>query len=188
MKKLPLIGFAGKAGVGKDTAGAYLDSVHGFNRYAFASPIKRMLEALGFDEADYTDHATKEAVIPAFGCSYRHLAQTLGTEWGRTIHPEFWLQMAKLRYARVNRAGESYGMAITDVRFENEADWIRSEGGVVVHIAGRETTVEGAAAQHASEAGVKVDYLRDYFVRNTGDLAYLHVQLDTIVRQETFNG
>lgn len=188
MNKLPLIGITGKAGVGKDTAGAHLAQAHGFDRYAFASPIKRMLGVLGLCEEHFSDHATKEAVIPAFGCSYRHLAQTLGTEWGRSIHPHFWLQMAKLRYYGLDRSGDAYGLVITDVRFENEAEWIREEGGRVVHITGRETTVEGAAAEHVSEAGIKVDYLRDYFVRNTGDLQHLYRQLDTIVRQETFNG
>lgn len=183
-KKLPLIGFAGKAGVGKDTAAAYLTAQYGFDRYAFASPIKRMLAVLGLPEEAFADHAAKEAIIPAYGRSYRHMAQTLGTEWGRSVHPDFWLLQAQMRYASLQRQDDSYGFAISDVRFENEAEWIRSEGGRVVHITGRETTVSGDAAKHVSESGVKMDYLRDCFVRNTGDIAYLGLQLDTIVRQE----
>lgn len=188
MNKLPLIGITGKAGVGKDTAGAYLAQAHGFDRYAFASPIKRMLGVLGLCEEHFSDHAAKEAVIPAFGCSYRHLAQTLGTEWGRSIHPHFWLQMAKLRYYGLDRSGEAYGLVITDVRFENEAEWIREEGGVVVHIVGRETTVSGDAAKHVSENGVLFHPDVDALVGNQGTLADLYRSLDTLVRQETFNG
>ncbi|WP_454735439.1 deoxynucleotide monophosphate kinase family protein [Cupriavidus necator] len=188
MNKLPLIGITGKAGVGKDTAGAYLDMAHGFSRYAFAKPIKDMLGSLGLHEEFFSDREVKEAVIPAYGCSYRHLAQTLGTEWGRSIHPEFWLQLAKLRYATVNRSGESYGMVVTDVRFENEAQWIREEGGVVVHIHGRETTVEGAAAKHVSENGVSFHSDTDVLISNEGSLPELYRKLDAILRRETFNG
>lgn len=153
MSKIPLIGFTGKAGVGKDTAAAHVREHYGFKHYAFAWPIKAMLEAMGLPEKDYLDRASKEAVIPAYGVSYRVLAQTLGTEWGRARHPDFWLITAQLHHAAAEAAGYP-GIVISDVRFENEAAWIRSVGGVVVHIEGRATTLEGTTAQHASEAGI----------------------------------
>ena len=49
-----LIGFAGQAGVGKDTAGNYF-KLRGWKQYSFARPLKEMvakmygLPAVGFD-------------------------------------------------------------------------------------------------------------------------------------------
>ncbi len=183
MKKLPLIGFTGKAGVGKDTAASRLVHAHGYERYAFASPIKSMLGVLGFPEHLFTDHVTKEAVIQDLGCSYRKLAQTLGTDWGRSIHPEFWLIQAKRVYARVCRDEHAAGFVISDVRFENEAEWIRSEGGTVIHIMGRETTVDGTAAQHVSEGGVLFHPDKDVLVGNSGTIGDLFKSIDATLQE-----
>ena len=59
--------------------------------------------------------------------------QTLGTEWGRElVHPHLWILLANERLKVLRGAG--IGMLISDVRFQNEADWIRSEGGIVLEI------------------------------------------------------
>lgn len=181
--KIQLIGITGKAGVGKDTAAAHLVEHHGYERYAFAAPIKRMLGVLGFPEHLFADHVTKEAVIQDLGCSYRKLAQTLGTEWGRTIHPEFWLIQAKRAYARACREGHVAGFVISDVRFENEAEWIRSEGGTVIHLFGRDTTVDGDAAKHVSEGGVMLHPNRDGLLNNSGSVADLHHALSAALSE-----
>lgn len=145
-----LIGFTGPAGVGKDEAARRLNLLlpH-YDTYAFAKPIKAALAALGFQEP--TTREEKESVIPDLGSSYRRLAQTLGTEWGRNcIRSDFWLWQAQ------QRAAKQPNLLITDVRFENEAAWIREVGGLMVHVYGRETTVARQEAQHASEAGVTI--------------------------------
>lgn len=181
--KIPLIGITGKAGVGKDTAASRLVRQHGYEQYAFASPIKRMLGVLGFPEHLFTDHVTKEAIIQDLGCSYRKLAQTLGTEWGRTIHPEFWLIQAKRAYGRACREEHAAGFVISDVRFENEAEWIRSEGGTVIHIYGRETTVDGTAAQHVSEGGVMFHPSQDIVISNAGAIGDLFKLIDVTLQE-----
>jgi len=107
-----------------------------------------MLVPLGIDMNDPYWQARKEQVIPALGVSPRRLMQTLGTEWGRQlINPDLWLILAKqllLNYGP--------GMVIADVRFENEAAWVREQGGRVIHIERPDNvTVEA----HASEAGIE---------------------------------
>lgn len=145
-----LIGFTGPAGVGKDEAARQLGLALGnYSRYAFAKPIKDALAAMGFPEP--ATRAEKEAIIPNLGVSWRHMAQTLGTEWGRnSVRPDLWLWLAKEQYA------EHRNLMVTDVRFENEAAWVREVGGLMVHVYGRETTVARQEAQHASEAGVTI--------------------------------
>ena len=86
-----LIGFTGRAGSGKDTAGQVLVRQLGFKRYAFADPIKKALNAMfGWHMGMWENRDWKEGDLPGMCYSPRLLAQTMGTEWGRSIDPEFW--------------------------------------------------------------------------------------------------
>lgn len=157
---MEIIGFAGPAGCGKDTAGAVLITQHGYTRVSFAAPLKRALEAMGFPTPETADE--KEAVIPWLGKSWRVLAQTLGTEWGReSIHPDLWVTLA-LRELKPNGK-----YVFTDVRFENEARLIREFGGRVIHIKGRAHSMSDDTAIHASETGLGI--MSGDFVLNNCD-------------------
>jgi hypothetical protein len=167
-----LIGFAGPAGCGKDTAGRFLIEEYGFEHVSFAAPLKRALEAMGFPTPQTQDE--KEAVIPWLGASWRHLAQTLGTEWGRSlIHPDLWVMLA----LRGLEDTERY--VFTDVRFENEAAQIRRCGGLVVHIRGRAHAMTEESAKHASEQGLSI-YASDYVLSNSGSLKHLQEQVSDL--------
>lgn len=144
-----LIGFTGPAGSGKDTCGAYLVQMHGFARLSFAEPIYKALQVMGFRWP--TTQAEKEEVIPELGVTWRHLAQTLGTEWGREkVHQDMWTIVAKRRIESVPSAR----FAITDVRFDNEAAMIRDLGGLVIHLQGRRAGTGNDA--HKSERPLAV--------------------------------
>jgi hypothetical protein len=132
-----LIGLTGTAGSGKDTVRRMLEEHHGFAGFAFADPIRAMLGPLlahaGAGHEWMYDRDRKEQTIPALGTSYRHLAQTLGTEWGRSIEPEFWLRIASARLDAMQDHGHRH-FVISDVRFLNEAAWIKLLGGEVWRI------------------------------------------------------
>lgn len=132
-----IIGLTGLAGSGKDTVRTYLEDHQAFTGLAFADPIRAMLSTLfqqvGASDNWMTDRLLKEGTIPALGTSYRHLAQTLGTEWGRAVAFDFWLRIAKARVATMLDAGVKR-VVISDVRFFNEADWIHSIGGQIWRI------------------------------------------------------
>lgn len=157
-----LIALAGKARAGKDTVGRYIAQEYGFEHYYFAKPLKDMLGAMGFPEGQFQTTEQKEAVIAELGRSYRYLAQTLGTEWGREkVHPELWVRLAARRWMEVQDESAlsscgPQGLVITDCRFENEAAWVRAAGGVVVHVQskGELAGMSAQARAHASEAGV----------------------------------
>lgn len=172
-----LIGLAGKAGTGKDTAADHLCEAHGFVRYAFADPIRAGLQAmLGLTDEELHDRTHKEVALEPFGVSPRRMMQTLGTEWGRhCIHPDLWLLVAGLNVDELIAEGRS-GIVITDVRFDNEADWIRARGGTVLHI-----LRPGAdpVATHTSEAGVRISD-EDAIINNVGSIQFLHDCLDDI--------
>lgn len=169
-----LIGIAGKAGSGKDTAGAHLVDRHGFDQYAFADPIRAMLGSLGaFPASDLVDRDTKEVVIGWLGKSPRQMAQTLGTEWGRElVHPQLWVLMAQRRWEAAQAAGED--LVITDVRFENEVLWVKAQGGQVIAL---ERSGAAAVSAHASEQ-FDISAVADVVISNNGTIDELKSGVD----------
>lgn len=176
---MKVIGLTGRAGSGKDTVRAFLEERHAFAGLAFADPIRAMLSALfqqvGASDDWMTDRLLKEGTIPALGTSYRHLAQTLGTEWGRTISGDFWLRIAQARVAVMREAGVKC-LVVSDVRFINEADWIHGMGGKVWLIDRPEVE---AVRLHTSEL---IGQIRpDRIIVNDGTVDDLHAFVDAVL-------
>ena len=177
MTPCPIIGIAGRARAGKSTA-AELLLRFGAGRYlySFADPIRAMLRAgLGIDLDNPYWQMRKEDPMPEFGGhSPRALMQTLGTEWGRDcVSSGLWLTLAG---RALQQRGP--GMVIADVRFENEARWVRLQGGAVLHI---ERGAAPSVRTHASEAGVqRLD--GDMHVFNESTIDSLHVRLAAMFR------
>ena len=156
-----LIGLCGAAGCGKDTL-AYEMVIHdAYEQYRFADPIKNMLRQFHIHDDVWEDHERKEKDIPWLGRSPRYLAQTLGTEWGRNlVNPDIWLLLAKGRWHHINAEGKGR-MVISDVRFENEAKWIRDAGGLVIKIH-RGARHQPDNQDHISESGIPIKYIDDH--------------------------
>lgn len=171
-----LIGLTGLAGSGKDTVRAMLEQ-RGFCGLAFADPIRNMIRDLfnsnGISNEYMDDRALKEVAIPGLGVSYRHLAQTLGTEWGRhAVGADFWLRIAETYMADITtQTFEPPLFVLSDVRFQNEAAWVRERGGVIWRV---ERPGIPAVRDHASEANVAL-IRADAVVHNAGSLELLEV-------------
>lgn len=129
---MKLIGIAGRAGHGKDTIRDMICGFTGAHGMAFADPMRDMIRpllAMAGAEQYMTDRALKEAPIPGLGVSYRQMMQRLGTEWGRGLDEALWVGVAGRRIDMLR--GVAPMVVISDVRFQNEADWIRARGGQV---------------------------------------------------------
>lgn len=173
-----LIGFTGLAGSGKTTAANILRDLLSNEKRArlvvvksFAGPLKDCLLTL-FDfeyEQLYTMEG-KETIDERYGVTPRLIMQRFGTEFIRTTVPNLW---EILMEENIVRCGDSEtGIIIDDVRFEPEADLIRSMGGRVVHIKGR----GGIDSDHESEAGLKIKD-QDFTINNKGDMDLLRLNL-----------
>jgi hypothetical protein len=181
--RLPdLIGLAGKAGAGKDTAAHYLEQQHGYCIVSFAAPIRAMLMGLlghvGQHSGWITERELKEKPIPGIGRSYRELAQSLGTEWGRRVLGEaFWTDVLAGHCAA--RRGARF--VVTDVRFPNELQLIRAHGGTVWQLVRHHLRPVRA---HESETALDEED-PDAILFNTGTVDQLHERIEALLVDRT---
>lgn len=139
------IGIAGPKRSGKDTtAGILRQSLAEFDQdllvgqASFADTIYDMLSVLiGQDIVERLRHSDDKdtEIIEPFGVTLRHLADTLGTEWGRDlVHPNVWVMALGHRATReAAKHNEPAVILVPDVRFPNEAQLIR-DNGFLLHI------------------------------------------------------
>jgi len=147
--RIPVIGLSGPRRSGKDTIRRFIIAAQGGYGYSFADPLRAMLWAgFGIDMNDPYWEANKEVPIPALGVSPRDMMRTLGTEWGRQmVNEDVWLILAKDKLL-----SQGSGMVIADVRFENEAAWVRDIGGRIIHVSRPGAPTDVA---HASDTPIK---------------------------------
>lgn len=175
-----LVGITGRAGSGKDTVGDILREKYTFATVALARPIQKIVcNLLGYGPEKWADREWREAENELYGCSPRRMAQTLGTEWGRNaIKPTLWLDLALH-----SLSDEDFEfVAFTDVRFANEANYIRQAGGHVIHV--HRADLDAAPTvhrSHASEQGVGTPATQDFHVNNFGTFEQLEEQVSQVV-------
>ncbi|AKU43579.1 nucleoside hydrolase [Caulobacter phage Seuss] len=155
MTKVQFIGLAGRKRSGKNTA-AEAGRAAGWLEMSFATPIKLMIgtllayQGVGEEVIQRMLHGDlKEQPTRFLGDkSPRQAMQLLGTEWGRDLmHPNLWANIL------VNAAwAEDFEtVVVTDVRFPNEVDILRENGGSIFRI---ERPGLPKDDTHASEAGI----------------------------------
>lgn len=168
MRTGKLIGIAGFKGSGKTTLADALVQHHGWHHDSFAAPIRKfMCDLFDIDLLDLD--AMKEAPQRALGGrTPRQVMQLLGTEWMRDYcGQDVWLNALWARVAPIIGAGDN--VVVSDVRFENEAEFIRRRGGVVVWL---ERQGSRNADEHVSERGLP-PHLVDHMIENDRDLEHL---------------
>ena len=159
MSQYKVIGIAGPAGCGKDTAADHILErlPFGYVKKSFAEPIKDMAASLGLSH-DQLYGNLKDTVDERYSVTPRRILQTLGTEWGREqIHPNVWV---RAMWVKLDQLEDGAGFVIPDVRFVNEANFVR-QNGKLIHIVGRSKGVE----DHISENGVEI-LPEDIVIRN----------------------
>jgi len=169
-----IIGLCGHARSGKNTVARIICELRPNTReLALAAPIKEFCKQVFGWTDEHVGGDLKEVPDPDWGVVPRVAQQTLGTEWGRTLHEDVWLRLglrraqALLDEVRIvpkfpdDPAASSSVIqtcdmvVITDIRFVNEARAINALGGQVWRVNPGQRlarSLSGAAAAHASEA------------------------------------
>jgi hypothetical protein len=150
----------------------------GYRRVAFADPLREM--ALAVDPILFTSSATEDSVyrlsdlVGSLGWDkakqhpeVRRTLMRLGTEAVRgVLGQDVWVETAD------RRIGPDERIVFTDIRFDNEATYVRRNGGMVVRIV--RPGKDGDA--HASEQGIS-GHLVDAEIVNCRSVEELHSAL-----------
>lgn len=167
-----VIGLTGLAGSGKSTAARYMAKHYGFEVWSFAANLKKACQII-FDLSDSQLHSRvgKELVDPRWGLSPREIFQKFGTEVGREFMQGLWIKSLE---CSLERSGGNR-IVIDDLRFLDEADFVKSLGGKVVGIR-RDVDL----MDHESEKSVVKNWqeMIDLELNNNDDLSYLQLRID----------
>lgn len=154
-----LIGLSGQSGAGKDTVADLLKTKRSFIKLSLADPLKRVCSDVfkfthdqlwGPSESRNTPderYPTKDGFLTP-----RVALQTLGTEWGRNLYEDVWIDYGIRNALKIINeeiwtytpelglspkaifAEKPEGVVIPDVRFKNEMVKIRQAGGYLVRV------------------------------------------------------
>lgn len=177
--QIKLVAISGLARCGKDTLAKALVGQFGYRKYSFAEPLYKMLNTLPYLEhlGSHMETAEKEAEIAFYGKSPRRLLQTLGTEWGRNfVHPDIWIRIMEDKLQNKFDITRHSSYVISDLRFPNEAEWVRKIGGLVVRV---HRNHEVNVAKHVSEEGFPM-LPQDIRISNDGTIEQLCQQAPRI--------
>jgi len=136
-----IIGLVGFISSGKGTCADYLVREHGFVKESFANSVKDSVSIIfGWDrqllegDTDYS-RGWRERADPwwsnRFGYEFspRSALQLMGTEAGRDVFDKnIWV------YSMFRRMDHSKNYVIADVRFPNEIQKIKEDGGMIIRV------------------------------------------------------
>lgn len=164
--KLRVIGFCGLAGSGKDEAANALPRLidtegRGWYRMAFADKIKYIAEV----EFGWNRKKDKAG---------RALLQDIGM-LGRKYNPDIWIGVIRESIPRAHHCAIQR-LAITDVRFPNEAEFIQQElGGQIIRVIRPGQTMEKFHSHVSENEQWKIQ--ADIIIVNDGTIEQLHAKV-----------
>jgi hypothetical protein len=163
------IGLSGKKESGKTTVTRTIQEARPwFEERTFAGPLKEIVKiAFNWEDKNLIDGPDKETVDPRWGFAPRFPLQHMGTEYFRNTYDKwFWIKNLKHRLEKDNPTD----LIISDVRFPEEIEFIRSSGGQVWRI---DRPGHVNKDQHASETALDNRTDWDYLIVNDGSLEEL---------------
>ena len=194
-----LVGLIGNAGSGKNSFAEEFH-YHKFTEYSFAHALKQTCEALfGFSDFHFTSRDYKDSDHPYWKISPRQALQFVGTELVRErmnrLLPElgenFWIHRLELQLMLDHKSRGDVRAVVTDCRFQNEVDWILSQGGTIIHLTRPEAGGNVGIPDHKSEllaANFRTHYPESdkiLYVDNVGTLDELKIKANIIAAKLT---
>jgi len=180
--RVRILGLSGWARSGKDSVAQYLVDKAEYVKMSFAQPMKDALVTLDPSIDVHGQRMSLRTAVRMMGWDYlksasteiRPLLQRFGTEVGREMFGEdFWVEYA------MKHIPDGSKVVFADVRFPNEANFIRKLGGQIWRV---ERDGYGPANDHASEHALnKYDF--DQRIYNDRDLDYLWEKVGEIYHE-----
>ena len=168
-----LVGICGALGSGKSTVAEIMQQRADFERLRMAAPLKAMVKALGLTDEQVDGNRKEEPSWLLGGKTPRWAQQSIGTEWGRNlIDQDLWVRAVE-NMIQSDYAGNR--VVIDDIRFPNEVDMIRRNGGWVLKVRAPQAEDE-VDMTHASEKHWP-SFEHDCEIDNMGGLVVLRSQV-----------
>lgn len=181
------VGLTGKMGAGKDHFYKEMKkwAKETFQRVSLADLLRREVEAaliVGSDTWELPVLWSKP-----YSDDIRRLLQWWGTDLRRNQDPDYWVKKGE----DWGRDTAEHGLipVFTDVRFPNEANMVRENGGIIVRVSApddvREARLGMVPPSHESETAMD-DYRMDFEVVSTDDNRLYWEQVREVVVASTF--
>jgi hypothetical protein len=127
-----LLGISAKRRGGKTTLADILADEYGWKHYSLARELKALaMEHFGLTP-EQTDGPFKEFIDLRFNKTPREILIAMGGFY-RSIDKDYWVKRVKKAILATPQA-QTQKAVISDVRFINEADWIKSHSGYVIRL------------------------------------------------------
>ena len=184
MKRI-IIGITGLARSGKDTAAKFLVEEKNFQQISFAWALKRACAAMyGIDLTKF-DLGDRLGADPFWQMTYREILQKVGTDLVTNhLDPDFWVKRVAYQVSKMDDM--KVPVVISDVRFENEATWVRQQGGIIIRIVRHDSGLPDELGRHVSESGIAHNN-KDFIVENNSTVEDLYTNIDAIYDFAKFN-
>jgi hypothetical protein len=178
-----IVGLGCTAQVGKDTAAEYLEKKFPgkVKRVGFADKLKEIcmfLFGLSYEQC-YGPKEVKETIDPRYGLTPREIMQGVGEKM-REIFPDIWVDTVfNATIPELEKQGYDC-VVISDVRYPNEGDKVRSEGGVLVKVL-RDAGGVSVGAGHSSETSMRNYADFDFIIDNNATFEEYYEKLDKLM-------
>ena len=182
------VGLTGKMGAGKDHFFTEMErwAKNTFQRVSLADLLRQEVE----DTLIIGSEAVELPVLwnKPYSDDVRRLLQWWGTDLRRNQNPDYWVLKGEEWAYETTRHGKV--PVFTDVRFPNEADMVRENGGIIVRVSApyeiREARLGAVPPSHESEDAMD-DYRADFDVESTEDNRTYWEQVREVVVASTFD-
>ena len=201
-----IVGICGFQSSGKDTIAELLINEYGFKKLSFAGALKDVLSVIFGWSREKLEGLTKEdrewreqidvwwsKTLDMPQLSPRYALQYFGTELFRNHwHQDIWVKVVENKLT--NMVKEEGNVVITDCRFENEINLIKTYGGTIINVYRNMPQwftdykngidVEEVKLLHRSET----EWIRcqaDTIIENTGTIEELYTKVKYILCKTT---